>query len=812
MRKTEIKTALLEFWRSALPYLKENAAPLIFFPAFFLYEEVVLRAFSRQGAFTHFFLVLFFTLSAGLFFAFLTTVFPPKVNRILRIVLAGVFGFIYGTQCLVRSAYRTYMSFGNLLSGAGNVAGKYSGELWRSIFFGLPKFLLFMLPFIGLILLAKFRPGKDRKLPRILCVCFLLISLILFGFTSLIASHGKTKATYGAQFTYEHATETFGLFTSTRLSAKYRLFGNKHNSFNTSAEKTSKADKTSSGSTNSGTSTGSQPSGTAVQQTDGLHQMDIDFENIEGGSAVQELSSYIASLEPENTNEYTGIFKGKNLVMVCAESYTSTFIDPDLTPALWRLTHNGFYFSEYYQPEYGGSTTTGEVAYLLGFSSVNGDESMIDTRFNNNYFTMANQLQRENYTTVAFHNGSADYYDRVETHINLGYSEFIANETGIDELIGYHYPDDEDFFKATVDLFINKEPFCAYYMTLSGHAPYDVNDSYSAYYYDYVDSIVGDKYADTSKAYICHQMELEKAMEYLLQRLEETNHLDDTVIVLVGDHYPYGLGLGEAWGNDDNYIPDILGHSDTPAWNQDENGLIIWSGCLEGELKSKVREISEPVFSLDVLPTLSNLFGLTYDSRFFPGRDVFSDADPIVYWNGMTWLTDRGFYDAATDSYYPRDGYDDDPAYVREISRIVENKMLLCSTIIENDYFGLLFGPDEITTSGRYPVLGHGTDYEAEFNASDVHNYGGDDVVVDEGGDTSIQPASGMASESDEEDSAEEESSRPAPPADRPPVRPSEESSEDEEPDYSEEDEDYYSEDDEDYYSEDDEDYYEEDE
>ena len=230
----------------------------------------------------------------------------------------------------------------------------------------------------------------------------------------------------------------------------------------------------------------------------GKNEMDISFPTGSGTEAVDSLSAYLETLTPTDKNAYTGLFEGKNLIMIAAESYSGAFITPELTPVLYRLTHNGFYFSDFYAPEWGGSTTTGETAIMTGLAPQWGDDSMILTSGNNNYFTMGNQLQRLGYSSCAFHNGSYDYYSRQNTHENLGYNQWVANETGMGALTGAHYASDTMMMNATVDLYINKQPFNIYYMTLSGHAPYKESSPYVSLYYDQVNAIVGDQYEETT--------------------------------------------------------------------------------------------------------------------------------------------------------------------------------------------------------------------------------------------------------------------------------------------------------------------------
>ncbi len=679
------------------------------YPLFFLYFEIMLRLLSGNGWFSHPGYVFYFAIAAGLIVGGLTMLIPRRQRRVVNLVILTAVGVYFAIECVLHSVYINYMSPTNILSEGGNVAGKYSGEMFRGILFGIPKGLLFILPPIVVFRLARLRARK-KPYPILAAIAFVVLGFVGTMLTANAAAAGPQRATYTAQFAFTRATDTFGLLTSTRLSLRNALFGNPHSDFHEEGTPEATPQPTFGGTDVSADTREEAPSApTPVSAAGDKNEMAIDFGAVSGNDAVRNLTEYVRARTASSKNAYTGLFKGKNLIMIAAESYAGCFITPELTPTLWRMTHNGFYFSDYYQVEWGGSTTTGEMSIMIGIAPQWGDESMINSSKNNNYFTMGNQLQRLGYSSIALHNGSSDYYQRQTTHLNLGYNQWVANDTGVGDLCGRGWPTDTEMFEKTIPLYVNHSPFNVYYMTLSGHAPYnDPENELVKKHYDRVNAAVGDKYQETTKHYICYQMELEESMKFLIHELEEAGIADDTVIMIVGDHYPYGLGAGEAWGNDQNYITDLLKTEVTPSWNRDRNNLIIWSECLEHGLSDYACEISTPMFNLDILPTLSNLFGLTYDSRLMPGRDVFSDASPLVFWDTRDWITDKGRYLAISDTYMPNEGEAYDEAYFREISRQVENKLLFSRVVVENDYYGLLFGPDTVTLAGDILYPGGG--------------------------------------------------------------------------------------------------------
>ena len=708
---------------------------ILFYPLLFLYDELFLRIFAGDPVFKRFGYCLAFAIAAGLFCYGLQRVFGNKGKIVSFVILTAVTA-VFVIESVIHSVFTTYISPVDIFSTAGNVARNYTGELTRSILLGIPKFLVFIAP---VVLTWKLRAHWQTlcRLSLESAAALAAVGLILIGAISLIAGHTSSAAVYGAQFDYDRATDRFGLLTSTRLSFQYSLFGNRNIGFSETANSSENGTGTSAGEYLSGTAPEAEaadaaPTTDAVSAADAAatadtaagaasetgpagtaepvpHVMSVDFGPVSNTSneTLDNLTAYITAQTPAMTNAYTGLFKGKNLILICAESYCSDFISENLTPTLWRLTHNGFYCTEYYQPEWGGSTTTGEASFLLGLAPKGGDQTMLEARDNNNYFTLGNQLQRLGYSSCAFHSGAITYYHRNETHENLGYNQFIANENGLTELCGAAYAKDTTVFDRTVGLYIDKQPFSIYYMTISGHAPYTKDSYYVETYYDRVNEAVGSAYKEKTKYYICYQMELENALTHLVARLEEAGIADDTVIALVGDHYPYGLGSGEAWRNDQDYIDDLIRGDSKVSFLQDRSNVIIWSGCLENEYKDMAVTYDEPVTSLDIVPTLSNLFGLEYDSRLLPGRDIFAGTEPLVYWNDLSWVTTEGSYDGKKELFYPAElngEPSDDPKYAdyrARIDTLIRDKILMSREIVETDYYGLLFGPDEVTQAGE---------------------------------------------------------------------------------------------------------------
>lgn len=674
---------------------KWKISPVYYIVGAVLYYELLLRLYGGSF-FSHIIYPILFGLAGGLLVAAAGTVLPKKWSRRMNLAVLFILSLVFTVACLVQANYKVYMSPGSIFSGTGNVTGQYKTELFFAIVKGIPTIVLFFLPALFYLLTGRRRVPARRYPPIFGCV-LALAGILVFGVGCLAGSHGGTAMAYKGGV-FDTNTRTFGLLTAIRLDG---AGGTSSGGFDLPDEpETPDAPQTAVVSVGDGAGS-SQEAAQEAPVTYGQNVMELDLDTLinSGDSDVSEISQYIKSLTPASQNKYTGIFEGKNLILIAAEGFSDYAVDEKMTPTLYRLMHNGIYFSDFYQPTWGGSTSSGEFSLVFGIAPENGAETVHDSAANNNYFTLGNQLQRLGYYSAAFHNGAYDTYARDETHTNLGYATWTAFNNGLEDLTDWDNSDTTMFDK-TLDTYIDMQPFSVYYMTISGHCPYIETSRYVEKYYDQVKAYYGDKYLDTTLYYLCYQQELENALTQMVKRLEDAGIADDTVIVMTADHYPYGLQESSAFQTDQDYLLDFYGDDYNESdWKRDHNGAIIWSGSLEHDLKEYACEVSAPSFSLDLLPTVSNMFGLEYDSRLLVGRDVFSDQEAIVFWNSYSWGTEYGFYSYAEKKFYPKAGCEDkvDDAYIDRITRIVANKISYSAKVIAHNYWGTLFGPDTDT-------------------------------------------------------------------------------------------------------------------
>ncbi len=664
-----------------------------------LYLELLLRATCSLP-------LLYDGLSGALCCAFafasaaaLTCYLPRsvRISRILCMFWMELFTVWYVIAYFMDNSYGVFMSPTIIAQETANVVTDFGDSVVSAITRGLPLILVYHLPVLSFPVVHRFLSWGTQRRRLTLLLSGLLILLFAFGSYSLHNRNAELRSRYQARHTYDSAVRSFGLLTALTREISSPFHSDATDFIYEKAPE----------------STPSSPASQAVMPTPAHMQeqtspepeavkepnvMDLDFSKAVSPAQVVSLSEYIQTRQPTMKNEYTGIFSGKNLILITAEAFSKEVIDPELTPTLYRMASRGIVFDDFYQPSWGGSTSTGEYSWLMGLAPTNS-MTMMYSYSKNLYFTMGNQLQRLGYFSRAYHNGSYDYYNRNMTHQNLGYAEFYGVGNGLEEgLTGGLFPNsDLEMFEFTIPQYLDHQPFSIYYMTISAHAPYRFSTGSNDM--SVKNQAVTEKLpnSETVNAYLASNVELEYALKSLLRSLEEAGIADDTVVALVPDHYPYGLTPSAAWGNPGNPIEDLYGYKPEMPWERDHNAAILWCGSLE-KLDAPIH-ISGPVSSLDILPTLSNLFGLEYDSRLFAGSDVFGGAERLVFWNDYSWLTEEGSYDAHSNTFTPAPGKDPDASYTERIHAEVRNRVNLSWIISEFDYYGQLFGEDPETGS-----------------------------------------------------------------------------------------------------------------
>ncbi len=698
--------------------------PLLFFPAALLYHELLLHIFDGSVPFTGlpFLYILLFSAGTGLLVSAILDLLPPAPARILSYFLTWFWTVFTCVEHCCKGYFKTYWGLGFITQMTGNVMGNFSSLILEIVKTQIPFILLSLVPPILLyIFRRKVMPGRKmgHKIRLLALAGFLVLQIA----GSVLCRIGSYSADYTYHYATDRAVPLFGLSATTRLELQYSLLGLPEapeidlSSLDAAAGAAgSSAEGTGENGDASGSSTDTADTSAAgddQQETKvlGYHEMDLDFSatsSLADQKTMEKMNQYFSSITPSQENEYTGMFAGKNLIQITAEAFCPYVISEELTPTLYKLTHEGFVFSNYYQPGWGQSTTGGEFAAMTGIIPTWINNNLSFYVSSNDYmpFALGNQFRVLGYTTLAYHDNSYTYYNRNLTHPNLGY-DFYGLGNGLDLTVnGKDWPySDLEMMELTVSDYIddyvkNKTPFHTYYMTVSGHANWSWgSDAMAAKNREVAEAAYPDA-SQPVQGYIAANLELEYALEYLMQQLEDAGIADDTVICLTADHYPYALVTDEA-----DYYQELSGTQDSELdISRYRNTLILWCGSMEEPIT-----VDTPCSSIDINPTLSNLFGLEFDSRLMSGHDIFaqnydpslpSSCMPLVILpttRGFSWITAAGTYDSKTGTFTANDGITVSDDYVETVNALIDAKEQYARLMIQYDYAGTVLHKQKAT-------------------------------------------------------------------------------------------------------------------
>ena len=404
------------------------------------------------------------------------------------------------------------------------------------------------------------------------------------------------------------------------------------------------------------------------------NKLDLDFSLVEGDKNLLSLNEWIEGREASAKNEYTGLFEGKNLILITAESFSPYIIDAERPPTLYKPAPERMQFTNFYTPLWGVSTSDGEFVTTTSLIPKTGVWSYTEIADNYMPYALGSLFSDLGARSFAFHDHSYTYYNRQYSYPNMGY-EYYGQGGGLS--LTEQWPEsDVEMVEATVPMFIGEDYFHVYYLTVSGHLNYSyLGNSMAAKHRDEVEDL---DYSEPVKAYLACNMELEYALEELLEQLEEAGKLEDTVIALAADHYPYGLSNEE--------YAELRGVEELDTeFELYRNAFLLWTPGIEPVTVDKACS------NLDILPTLLNLFGIEYDSRLLMGTDLFGDIPPIVMFYDHSFITDKIFYNAMTGEVTPRTDEPVSQEYVTQFRGIVNERFTYSARIIETDYYRILF-------------------------------------------------------------------------------------------------------------------------
>ena len=379
-------------------------------------------------------------------------------------------------------------------------------------------------------------------------------------------------------------------------------------------------------------------------------------------------------------NKYTGKFKGKNLILIQLEGTDKWLINKEDTPTLYKLMNEGINFNNHYSYyNGGGSTFNSEFAVNTGFIT-----PLSYTRnaysFNKNDFpnSLANLFRKEGYSINAFHMNDGEYYSRTVNYLNWGYDNYYGL-TSIEKYSNYgHYLDRELILNEKFNELMFREDgnFVDYIIAYSGHLPFDNSNPKSVCKLLY-DLDIKEREENGEEVEFVQMSEEECTrrqaretdymVELLIENLKEKKLLDNTIITIFTDHYLYTLEDQSILSNYKNTSNNLI--NNTP-W-------FIWSSDIK---KNKVNKVTS---QLNILPTMLNLFGISYNTNLYIAGDAL---DPK--YDGIVFFSDYSWYDGNV--------------YV-ESGEVTNNKKIKRSKLEEkNEYISYITKKNDLTLKYNY--------------------------------------------------------------------------------------------------------------
>ena len=416
-------------------------------------------------------------------------------------------------------------------------------------------------------------------------------------------------------------------------------------------------------------------------------------------------------------NKYTNLFKDKNVIMIHAESIQTflldlKFNDLEVAPNFKRLSEEGMFFSNFYSQVSVGTSSDTEFTLSTGLLPVNNGTVSI-SYWDRSFESIQKALNEKDYYTFSMHGNNGTYWNRINLHNSLGYDRFYHKKSyTIDEKIGLGISDMSFFDQsATIikDIDNDYDKFFGTLITLTNHTPFDQLEAYGEFPVNMTveienefgekELIVRDYMEDTTLGnYFKSVHYADKSLGHFMERLEEEGLLEDTIIVIYGDHDSrLSRKEYERLYNYDPYTDEILDKEDENYVDVDyyfyelnrKIPLIIWS-----KDKKLQKEITTVTGMYDVFPTLGNMLGI--ESKYALGQDVLSVNDNMVVFPNGNWITNKMYYNSQKEEYKLLVDEVISQAYVDERTEKSERYISVSNDLIIYDYLKYLEDKKEV--------------------------------------------------------------------------------------------------------------------
>lgn len=444
-----------------------------------------------------------------------------------------------------------------------------------------------------------------------------------------------------------------------------------------------------------------------------IQSVDFNYEGSYDEAKLVYKNYYACKWEKENTpNEYSGVFRDKNIIFIHAESIQNFLIDlkindEEVTPNINKFVREGMYFSKFY-PQISVGTSSDTEFTLTTSLMPSSRGTVFINYYDRKYYSIVNYFNNLGYYTFSMHGNDRNYWNRATMHERLGYKHFYASEsydipTDIKDkdYIGLGLSD-KSFFKQSIpklqEIKNKNTPFFGTMITLSNHSPFKEVDKYGEFdvslTYEDVDkkgnkkTIKRDYLENTDMGnYLKSAHYADSAFGEFINELKKTNILDNTIIVFYGDHearlskdefdllynYEYKTDTikdesDPSYISVDKYNYDLL--KNTP--------FVIWSN--EMDLST---EITKVMGMYDILPTIANMFG--FNEKYSLGHDIFSDNEGIVVFPNGNVLTDKVYYSDLYEEYISLTNEPISSDYINNISEYANTILEVSNGIVTFD-------------------------------------------------------------------------------------------------------------------------------
>ena len=564
-----------------------------------------------------------------------------------RIIYYMIFNCIFVFLCITNSIYYTnYKSFASvsLLSTASQLGGVMDA-VTKNIM--EPKDLLFLWSVVAMIVLSIFIKKKKpdyyenlakKKRGKRYFLCTLIIGLAFAGTAALMFT-GTDYSRLRKQWNREYTLATFGLYTYQISDTVQSIYSKVNLMF-------------------------------------GYDESKEQFTNFYTDKDTKDAVS--------KQNDYSNIFKGKNMLVIHAESIQGFTLSTcmngeEVTPTLNKLASEGLYFSNFYAQESVGTSSDSEFTFSTSLMPASTGTVAINY-WDRNYTSIQKLIKEKGYFVFSMHGNNGSYWNRINLHNSLGYDKFFNYSTDfdIDETIGLGLSD-KSFFRQAVpkikDIDQNNKNWYGALIMLTNHTPFTDIERVSDFDVDFKYKKINEEtglYEEVSApflegtklgSYLKSVHYADEALAQLLQDMDKEGLLDDTVVIIYGDHD--AKVKEEEYDRYFNYNPftdSVLEEGDPGYIPVDDFyyninrqvPFIIW----EKEADFEPKEITTVMGMYDVLPTLGNMFG--FSDPYALGHDIMSidsDKENVVIFPNGNFVTDSIYYNSQKDIYFDLKDY-----------------------------------------------------------------------------------------------------------------------------------------------------------